>query len=430
MKKRILVALLLGAVAAFAVVASSVSATKKASASSITVWLQVDAQSGWPQVVAAANKAFEAQNPGVTVNVQYQQWNTHLQKFDATLAGGNTPDVIEMGNTEMTKYMAAGAFADLTADKSKFPNSSTWLKGLEDSATYGGKLMGVPYYAGSRVVIYRTDMFKQAGIKGTPASLGQFVADGKKLMAANKADTTFSAFYVAGKDWYSALAFVYDFGGQIATQGADGKWTGALNSPRAVAGLNAFKNTFLALSRASKSTDEATPFPTVPFAQGHAASFVGPGWQFGYALDPKAGNPKLKPVMAAFPMPSHVKGRTMPAFLGGSDLAIPAASQNESLAESWIANYTASAQEAGIVKAGNLPNTTSLLKLVKGTPGAALAQSAKSTWFVPTAKNWANVESSNVLRSMLTNILTGKQSVVAAATSTSNQITNILNASS
>ena len=430
MKKRILVALLLGAVAAFAVVASSVSATKKASTSSITVWLQVDAQSGWPTVVAAANKAFEAQNPGVTVNVQYQQWNTHLQKFDATLAGGNTPDVIEMGNTEMTKYMAAGAFADLTADKSKFPNSSTWLKGLADSATYGGKLMGVPYYAGTRVVIYRTDMFKQAGITKTPTSLGKFVADGKKLMATNKADTTFSAFYVAGKDWYSALAFVYDFGGQIATQGADGKWTGTLNSPRAIAGLNAFKNTFLALSRASKSTDEANPFPTVPFSQGHAASFVGPGWQYGYALDPKAGNPKLKPVMGAFPMPSHVAGRVMPAFIGGSDLAIPAASQNQSLAEAWIADFTSNASQAGIVKAGNLPNTTSLLNLVKGTPGSALAQAAKSTWFVPTAKNWANVESSNVLRSMLTNILTGKQSVVAAATSTSNQITTILNASS
>jgi N,N'-diacetylchitobiose transport system substrate-binding protein len=430
MKRRILAALLLTVVAAFAVAASGVSATKKASASSITVWLQVDAQSGWPTVVAAANKAFEAQNPGVTVNVQYQQWNTHLQKFDATLAGGNTPDVIEMGNTEMTKYMAAGAFADLTADKSKFPNSSTWLKGLEQSATYGGKLMGVPYYAGSRVVIYRTDMFKQAGIKGTPASLGQFVADGKKLMASNKADTTFSAFYVAGQDWYSALAFVYDFGGQIATLGSDGKWTGSLNSPRAIAGLNSFKNTYLALSRASKSTDEANPFPTVPFSQGHAASFVGPGWQFGYALDPKAGNPKLKPVMAAFPMPSHVKGRTMPAFLGGSDLAIPASSQNLSLAESWIAAYTASAQEAGIVKAGNLPNTTSLLNLVKGTPGSALAQSAKSTWFVPTAKNWANVESSNVLRTMLTKILTNKQTVQQAATSASDQITSILNASS
>jgi N,N'-diacetylchitobiose transport system substrate-binding protein len=429
MKRRILAALFLTAVAAFAVAASGVSATKKASASSITVWLQVDAQSGWPTVVAAANKLFEQQNPGVTVNVQYQQWNTHLQKFDATLAGGTAPDVIEMGNTEMTKYMAAGAFADLTADKSKFPNSSTWLKGLQDSATYGGKLMGVPYYAGSRVVIYRKDMFKQAGIKGTPTSLGQLVADGKKLMTANKADNSFSAFYVAGQDWYSALAFVYDFGGQIATLGSDGKWTGSLNSPRALAGLNAFKSTFLALSRASKSTDEANPFPTTPFAQGHAASFVGPGWQFGYALDPKAGNPKLKPVMGAFPMPSHVNGRTMPAFLGGSDLAIPASSQNESLAEQWIADFTGNAQEAGIVKAGNLPNTTSLLHLVKGTPGSALATSAKSTWFVPTAKNWANVESSNVLRTMLTNILTGKQSVSAAATSTSNKITQILNAS-
>jgi N,N'-diacetylchitobiose transport system substrate-binding protein len=429
MKRRVILALCASAVVAFAIVAAGVGATKKASASSITVWLQVDAQSGWPTVVAAANKAFEAQNPGVTVNVQYQQWNTHLQKFDATLAGGDVPDVIEMGNTEMTKYMAAGAFADLTADKSKFPNSSTWLKGLEQSATYGGKLMGVPYYAGSRVVVYRTDLFKQAGIKGTPASLGQFVADGKKLMATNKADTTFSAFYVAGQDWYSALAFVYDFGGQIAQLGSDGKWTGTLNSPRAIAGLNAFKSTFDSLSRASKSTDEANPFPTTPFSQGHAASFVGPGWQFGYALDPKAGNPKLKPVMGAFPMPSHVKGRTMPAFLGGSDLAIPASSQNGSLAESWIADFTANAQEAGIVKAGNLPNTTSLLKLVRGTPGSALATSAKSTWFVPTAKNWANVESSNVLRTMLTKILTGKQTVQQAATSTSDQITKILNAS-
>jgi N,N'-diacetylchitobiose transport system substrate-binding protein len=378
--------------------------------------------------VAAANKLFQQQNPGVSVNVQYQQWNTHLQKFDATLAGGNTPDVIELGNSEMTKYMAAGAFADLTADKSQFPNSATWLKGLQDSTTYDGKLMGVPYYAGSRIVIYRKDLFSQAGVKTLPTSLAQFVADGKKIMAKNGSDKTFSSFYVAGKDWYSALGFVYDYGGQIATQQGD-KWVGALDTPRAIAGLNAFKNTFLALSRASKSTDEANPFPTTPFAQGHAASFVGPGWQFGYALDPKAGNPKLKPVMGAFPMPSHTPGKTMPGFLGGSDLAIPAASQNQDLAKQWIADYTSNAPMAGIVKAGNLPNTTSLLNLVKGTPGSALAASAKQTWFVPTAKNWANVESSNVLRTMLTNILTGKQSVQQAAKATSDKITQILNSS-
>ena len=426
MKRRMILALCLSAVTAAALTAATLGATQKTTADGITVWLQVDAQSGWPKVVAAANKAFEKAHPGVKVNVQYQQWNTHLQKFDATLAGGSVPDVIEMGNSEMTKYMAAGAFADLTSVKSKFPNSSTWLKGLTDSATYDGKLMGVPYYAGSRVVIYNTDLFKKAGVTTPPKSLGQFMADGNKIMAANSADKTFSAFYVAGRDWYSALAFVYDFGGQIATS-TGGKWVGTLDKPRALLGLNAFKNTFLALSRASKSTDEANPFPTTPFSQGHAASFVGPGWQFGYALDPKAGNPKLKPVMGVFPMPSHVAGRTMPAFLGGSDLAIPASSSNQDLAEDWIADYTANAQMEGIVKAGNLPNTTSLLKLVKGTPGSALAESAKSTWFVPTAKNWTNVESANVLQTMLTNILTGKATVAQAAKTASDSITSILN---
>src|SRR3954466_1913328 len=160
MKRRSIVALGLVAVLASAITAATSGATKKATANSITVWLQVDAQSGWPDVVAAANKQFQADHPGWSVDVQYQTWGTHLQKFDATLAGGNGPDVIEMGNTEMTKYMAAGAFADITSDKAKFPNSSSWLKGLKDSATYNGKLYGVPYYAGSRVVIYRTDYFK------------------------------------------------------------------------------------------------------------------------------------------------------------------------------------------------------------------------------------------------------------------------------
>ena len=55
---------------------------------------------------------FKAQHPGVDVKIQYQTWSDHLTKFDAALAAGNAPDVIEMGNTEMTKYMAAGAFAD------------------------------------------------------------------------------------------------------------------------------------------------------------------------------------------------------------------------------------------------------------------------------------------------------------------------------
>ena len=274
MKRRSIVALGLVVVLAASLVAATSGATKKATANSITVWLQIDAQSGWPDLVAAANQKFQADHPGVTVNVQYQNWGDHLQKFDATLAGGGGPDVIEMGNTEMTKYMAAGAFAAL--DKSTFDNSANWLKGLAASGAYGGKTYGVPYYAGSRVVTYRTDLFKKAGISKLPATTADYMADAKKLLAKNT-KKGFSPVYIAGTDWYVAMGFVFDYGGGIAQQ-VSGKWKGLLSSPKSIAGLTAYKNFYLATSRASKTTDETHPNPYDVYAQGQAASMIGPSW--------------------------------------------------------------------------------------------------------------------------------------------------------
>ncbi len=162
MRYRVL-AVVAAAIALSVVVATATaSRSKTAQSNTLTVWLQVDAQNGWPQVVAAANNAFENSHPGWNVNVQYQSWGDHLQKFDATIAANQTPDVIEMGNTEMTKYMAAGAFANITANKGQFDNSGHWLAGLKKSSMFNNKLYGVPYYAGSRLVTYRTDLFKKA----------------------------------------------------------------------------------------------------------------------------------------------------------------------------------------------------------------------------------------------------------------------------
>jgi ABC-type glycerol-3-phosphate transport system substrate-binding protein len=265
-------AALVAVLAVMAVGATSASGGK--AADTLTVWLQVDAQSGWPEVVAAANAQFRNANPGWDVDVQYKGWPTHLQQFDAALAGGNAPDVKEMGNTEMTKYMAAGAFQDLTSERSSFPNSSTWLEGLAASARYGGKLYGVPYYAGSRVVTYRTDLFRQAGVAKLPTSLAEFTAAAKKLGARNK-DKAFSPVYIAGTDWYVAMSFVYDYGGKIAITNK-GKWIGTLDRPKAIAGLTAFKNFFNAASRAQKTTIETRPNPYDVYAQGNAASMIGP----------------------------------------------------------------------------------------------------------------------------------------------------------
>ncbi|HWJ32840.1 MAG TPA: extracellular solute-binding protein [Gaiellaceae bacterium] len=423
MKVRYLVAGLL--VAMLAVAASTASgSTSRTHATKIVVWLQNDAQNGWPEAVALANRTFKAQHPDVDVDVQYQSWGTHLTKFDAALAGGDAPDVIELGNTEMTKYMAAGAFKALS--QSAFPNNKTWLQGLKGSCQYNGKLYGVPYYAGARAVIYRTDQYKAAGIKGTPKSLAQWITDNRKLMKKYGSDKGYSAVYFPGKYWYFAMSVVYDYGGSIAVR-KGGKWKGRLNTPKALTALNQVKALF-SLSRASKTGDEANPQQALVFAKGKVGSFVGNGWEWPYALDTKVGNPALDGKMNAYPMPSHTKGKFMPTFLGGSDLAVPVTTRNQSLAVDWIKAFTSTTAESEIAKAGNIANTTKLLAFNASNPKLApFARAAKYSWFVPTSPNWANVENANVLQNMLVKIATGRASVKAAATSASSQITRILN---
>ena len=413
MRKRVIAAL--AAVLALAAVTASGAA---ASGQTLTVWLQVDAQNGWPAVVAAANNAFMANHPGWTVNIDYQQWSDHLQKFDATVAGNDTPDVIEMGNTEMTKYMAAGEFANLGGYKSQFANAKDWLSGLQASATYNKKLFGVPYYAGSRVITYRADLFRKAGIKKLPNSLAKLQADLVKVGKLEKHNKGFAPLYVGGEDWYTALGFVFDFGGSIAKQ-ENGRWVGTLDSKNSIKGLTAFQQFFDATQpKSSASLDGTSPFPYTVYSQGKTAANYGPAWYLG--VEGKKYTPDTK----QFVMPSHTPGMAMPGFLGGSDLAVPAQSPNQQAAVAWIADFTNTNSEKALQAKGNIPNATDLL--TKSVNDRAASRS----WFVPQATNWVNVENGNILKTMLASFLSGRLTVQQAAQVASQNITQTLNQAS
>jgi N,N'-diacetylchitobiose transport system substrate-binding protein len=432
MKSRIIAAVALAA--ALSVVVSTASggnkSAGKSSATSITVWLMTDAQNGWPTAVANATSQFQAQHPGVNVNVQYQSWDSVLQKFDASIAASDTPDVIELGNTQTAKYMAAGAFQAIKPKN--YPNSSTWLAGLKQSCSYGGHTYCVPYYAGARAVIYRKDLYRSVGFKSAPKTYSQFMTIGKKLMKKYGSNPNFSALYEPGQNWYVAMSYVADYGGQIAVN-RGGKWQGVLNSPQAIKALTAFKSMTLSFSRASKTNDEAHPYPSVPFAKGRAAAFIGNGWEWPYVFNPKGGAApaSFAKKMGAYPMPSHIVGRYMPTFLGGSDIGIPVQSKNKSLAADWVKAFTGTASETLIAKAGNIANSTKLLGVNAKNPALApFARAAKYSWFVPAAPNWVNVENANILKTMCSAIVTNRASIKSATNKADSQITKILNAKS
>lgn len=398
----------------------------------LKVWLMVDAQSAWPEIVEAANKAFTAKTKA-EVKVEYQQWANHLTKLDATLAGSDVPDVVELGNTEAPKYVFNGAFADITDKRSGFDNQDSWLTGLSAPCEADGKLYCAPYYAGARVLFYRTDLFQAAGLQ-PPKTYDDLLAAADALQAKYGSNPKFQAFYMPGKFWYAAMAWVYGNGGQIAKKDGD-QWKGTLSEPAAQEALTRWADLAKKYSKGDPTKDENNQ--AAIFAQGQTAMMIGNGWEGPAAesqpQDPNDPNsPKkdtvVKGKLAAVPMPGFAADKSMPTFLGGSVVGVTAKSANADLAAEWVKIFTGTAQQEALLAKGALPNATALLDKAAQVKGnEATAQAAKNSWFTPNAEKWADIEKGNVLQQMLVDIVTGRKSVADATKAADEQITSTLN---
>ncbi|MFE9170452.1 extracellular solute-binding protein [Streptomyces kebangsaanensis] len=392
-----------------------------ADAKELTVWLTVDAQNNWPELVKAADDAVTKKHPGLKIKHEYYGWPDKNTKLDAVLATDKAPDVVEMGNTEMLGYMVKGAFAPV--DPAKFSGSDAWLDGLKASVTYDGKTYGVPYYAGGRVANWRKDVFAAAGVKSAPKTYQELTAGLDKVQ--KKQGDKFSAWYQPTRDWYAAMSFVYDAGGSIAKE-EGGRWKADLSSPESLKGLDEFKNVVGKYMHGDKTKDESDRH--IVYGQGKSGMIFGAAWEGAASAAPendKTG--KLKDNNENFVMPGP-SGKNMPVFLGGSDLAIPVKSGAQALAAEWIDAFTGPSGQKGLMGKGNLPNNKTDLATLKNDPATAVpATAAESNWFVPMAPGWGQVEKAQVLQTMLQNIGTGKKSVEAAAKEADAAIDKVIN---
>ncbi|MFJ8462493.1 extracellular solute-binding protein [Streptomyces swartbergensis] len=394
---------------------------KGADAKELTVWLTVDAQNNWPELVKAADAAVQKKHPGLKINHEYYGWPDKNAKLDAVLATDKVPDVVEMGNTEMLGYMVKGAFAPL--DPADFDSSDAWLDGLKASVTYEGKTYGVPYYAGGRVANWRKDVAASVGVKTPPKTYKELTAALDKIQ--KKQGGKFSAWYQPTRDWYAAMSFVYDAGGAIATE-SGGQWKASLSSPESLKGLKEFKSVVDRYMHGDKTKDESDRY--IVYGQGKSAMIFAAAWEGATAEDPKNDKSgKLKGNLENFVMPGP-SGKNMPVFLGGSDLAVPVKSDAQALAAEWINAFAGSSGQKGLMAKGNLPNNKTDLATLKNDPKTAVpATAAESSWFVPMAPGWGQVEKAQILQTMLQSIGTGKKSVEAAAKEADAAIDKVIN---
>ena len=447
MKRRIAVAAALAATLIGAAACGSSSDKKDNSASlgsldgkgkTINAWIMADAQNPkWKPILDDSIARFKAAT-GADVNITFTNWPNHLQQLDAALNAGTGPDVVELGNTEAPKYVFGGGLKDLTSVKSRFDNNSTWLDGLAGACVQDGKYYCIPYYAGTKLSIYRTDLLQAAGIANPPATQQELLADLDTLKTKNAGNKNFVAFNMPGRYWYAAMSWVYTNGGTIADKGSDGKWKGELESAQAQAGLTQWANVVKNYSTTTSQTVTEQNQDTL-YETGNVFMEYDAGWHSGVVqqvhTNPNDPNSPLKDTavkgkVGLFAMPGLSDSQPFKSFLGGSVLGVTKDSKSAALAAEFIKYYTDTKAETALIDLGNLPNATSLLDAASANPavGPQVSAAAKASWFTPAAPTWANVESQNVLQDMCQAIATGTDPMTAAKAA-DDKINSILNAS-
>ncbi|MDQ1041028.1 ABC-type glycerol-3-phosphate transport system substrate-binding protein [Streptomyces sp. V3I8] len=366
-------------------------------------------------------KGFETAHPDIDVKVQVQEWDGIGEKVTAALASSNAPDVIETGNTQVARFAQSGGLLDLS-DKVGELGGKDWLKGLAEPGAYEGRQYGIPYYAANRVVVYRTDLFEKAGVDADRIKTrDQWIAATKKLDTGGT-----QGIYLPGQNWYTLAGFVWDEGGDLATE-SGGTWKGALDTPEALRGMEFYKE-LQALGRGPKDSDEAGPPQADVMAKGKVAQVISSPGGANTVIE---NNPALKGKLGFFPIPGKTADTPGAVFTGGSDLVIPTASAKQDAAYAFVRELTGDAwQKKLAVAMSYVPNKTTLAGAVASDPGAsAMAVGAAEGHATPNTPGWAAVEAKNPIKDYLTAVLTGADARKAARTA-SEAITAAMNTGS
>ncbi|MER7739176.1 extracellular solute-binding protein [Streptomyces sp. NPDC096538] len=365
----------------------------------VTVWLMRHSAS--QDFLDRFTEEFESEHEGIDLDIRIQEWTGIGEKVQQALRGRDAdgPDVIEVGNTQVSAYAEGDGLLDLTLESMRDWGRDDWLPGLAEPGRWGSQQYGIPWYAANRVVVYRKDLFRAAGVTAPPETRDEWLEITERL----DTDRT-QGIYLAGQDWYTLAGFIWEEGGELATERA-GVWRGALDSPAALRGMDFYRR-LQKLGDGPADADEEHPPQAGVFAEGRVAQIVAvPG------LVPTIvkQNPELAGRIGYFPVPGKKVGRPGAVFTGGSDLVVPANTDAEDAAVEVVAALTGARWNTELARTMNyVPNKAGLAGSVAGEEGLeAMAAGAARGRATPATPRWSVVEADNPIKEYMTKVLTG-----------------------
>ncbi|MCM8812150.1 MAG: extracellular solute-binding protein [Candidatus Omnitrophica bacterium] len=251
---------------------------------------------------------FERQNPGIKVRFQQLSWDYGLNKLITAIAAGNAPDLVELGTDWVPQFSSSGILRDITEKVE--PIRDQYL--LWDPVTYKGRVYGIPWLAGTRILFYNRALFAKAGLNpDRPPATWEELLHAVKAVDALGPEIYGFGIHVAEPyaPWQQFLPFAWGNGADVL----DKEWTRPLlDEPPMVEALN-----FYASLKPYSLVDRQSQVNQL-FAEGKVGVQISGSWNF--ALIPRM-NPTLNFGIGLLPKPAANKG-TPASFAGGEMLVI------------------------------------------------------------------------------------------------------------
>ena len=305
----------------------------------ITLWAQGTEGDKLPELV----KGFEAENPGVKVNVTSIPWANAHGKYQTAIAGGTTPDVAQIGSTWMADF--ASAFQPVP----KGIDTSDLFPGATDSAEVKGDTLGVPWYVDTRVIYYRTDLAKKAGYTSPPKTWDDFQAMLKAMQtkAGAKWGISLPTGGIGSLAFQGALPFLWSGGAELMN--SDGtKWT--LDTPQMTSAMKYYQS-FFTEGIADPNATFTDGAAESDFVKGATPALINGPWEIS-ALD-QAGGKGFDKKYGVMPFP---KGESATSLVGGSNLTVFRKSKNSGAAWKLVQYLSKPSVQASWYKmTGDLP---------------------------------------------------------------------------
>ncbi|MFE2770630.1 sugar ABC transporter substrate-binding protein [Microbacterium resistens] len=433
MKKRILPLVALGAAATLGLAACSGGSTPSAGGDggpvdgkgkTLTVWIMKGTNPDASAFYDAVSEEFTKET-GAEVTIEEVQWADAHDRFVTSIAGGTTPDIAETGTTWTAEFADAGALLELDdyvgAEKGL---KDDLVEGLAVAGTYDEALYGMPWYAGVRSIVYRTDVFEELGLKA-PESWDDIVKAGEAIKAA-KPDML--PFPVAGDAEFQVYPWVWGAGGEIATKKGD-TWTSEMDSKESQEGIQFY--TDLAVKHGFSSSGATTWKETDlrdAFTQGNVAMMLSGSWTPNALVE---ANPDLEGKIGAAVIPGK-DGGIAPSVLGGSHLSIFNTTKEPDLAWEFVKLMTTGEfAEKWADETGYFPGVQSAMaEALKSTDPlvAPFAQQmVEGGGSVPVTPNFGAVQAKKTTNSMMQAILSGQKDVATATKDAAKEMTDLLN---